>query len=289
MKIFLKYSITLVFVLFIVLYVFDIVYTYVYENGTPRDKISWVSSMNKKDSLDFVLVGSSRCIHYLKPKLIQARTGKNGINLGYAASGPVEINLMCKTAIQYLNFKKLYIQIDYSFDQNVPDALAYVAWLPYLNRKYVKDKLVQYGQKFEVLSQVPLYRYLLYGHKIGFRNVVLNLLGKKDKAIQFSGFSPIFNRLLLDSEPFNHVFKEFNNKDLDEIIALCNSKNIELFFFTSPIYSSNTNFEILNNYLPNYKDFSSSLNDMSLFSDNTHVNDKGATEFTLQFIEYYFN
>lgn len=90
MKSFLKYICILILVTISLLYGFDMLYSQIYNIGVSRDKVSWVRSMEGKDTLDFVLLGSSRCIHHLQTTILEEKSGQHGLNLGYAGSGPVE-------------------------------------------------------------------------------------------------------------------------------------------------------------------------------------------------------
>ena len=66
------------------------------------------------------------------------------------------------------------------------------------------------------------------------------------------------------------------------------SNNIELYFFTAPFYNRSLNTAVLHEHLPQYKDFSNTVDDYRLFKDPTHLNQAGAKQFTTLFIEAYF-
>ncbi|WP_020531584.1 hypothetical protein [Flexithrix dorotheae] len=287
MRKFIKYVLILILITVLELYGFDLFFTKVYYEGAPRDKISWVNSI-KDGRFDYVLLGSSRCINHLQPKLIENICGKKGLNLGYAASGPVEIKLMLKKVLNKFQVDEVYIQVDLAYNDLKPDDLARVVWMPYINEEDIFHELITYDNEYYFYKGIPFYRYQLFEPKIGIRNMSLALAGKKATFIEELGFSPNFGVLkngtsnlkeLSDSE--NPIFKS--------MIELCKSNNIDLYFFTAPIYDDRTDFNILNKYLPNYFDFSDSVSKKYLFSDVYHLNKQGAEYFTKVFCQTVFS
>lgn len=282
-----QYIASLLLISILSLYGLDYIFTKSYYDGVPRTKISWVQSQSFPDSLDYVLLGSSRCINHLQPELITKTTNKKGLNLGYASSGPVEIKLMLHEVIRNSNVKKVFIQVDYIFNQTQPDVLAIIGWLPFIKEKKVYSELIKYDDKYTLFKLIPFYRYQLFDPKIGIRNVSLIYLGKQGDFISSKGYIPI-NRTLKKDTIFNKVINDKENKIFNEIIEICLKNDIELHFFTSPIYNNRSDFGTLNKYLPNFKDFSNSISERNLFSDATHLNHQGASLFTEIFIETYF-
>lgn len=283
-----QYIASLVLIIILILYSLDYLFTNTYYHGTIRSKTSWVKSTIFPNSLDYVLLGSSRCIHHLQPEIISQTTHKHGLNLGSAASGPVEIKLMLMQVIQNTSVKKVFIQIDNNFNQTQPNNLAIVGWLPFIKEKEIYSELVKYDTKYSLYKNIPFYRYQIFDPKIGTRNVSLMLSGKESVFIHEGGYVPLKN--VLQKEPlYDKPIHDIENKIFKEIIQICHSNKIEVYFFTSPIYNSKTDFSILNKYLPNYKDFSNSMIDRNLYSDGTHLNHQGATNFTKLFAKTYFN
>ena len=84
-----------------------------------------------------------------------------------------------------------------------------------------------------------------------------------------------------------YILKNEFNLHLKDIIKMCKNENINLFFFTSPIYNFKGNNKILNEKLPNYLDFSNAIPSSKYYHDNTHLNNKGSKYFTKLFINEY--
>jgi len=282
-----RYIVSLLFISILLLYGLDYIFTKAYYDGAPRTKISWVQSQVFPDSLDYVLLGSSRCIHHLQPELITKITNKKGLNLGYSGSGPVEIKLMLNQVIQHTNTKHVFIQVDTKYNDIQPDGLAIVGWLPFIKEKEIYTELIKYDNNYSLLKNVPFYRYQKFDPKIGVRNVSLIYLGKQGDFISRKGYKPINHTLKKDAF-FNKSIRDKENKIFNEIIDICLENNIELHFFTSPIYNNQSDFGILNKYLPSYIDFSNSISERTLFSDAIHLNHQGASLFTEIFAKTYF-
>jgi len=59
MRKFFKYIGLLVIIVIALLYLLELLYTHTYKNGIPRNKVSYVLSMNDK-YIDYIFLGSSR-------------------------------------------------------------------------------------------------------------------------------------------------------------------------------------------------------------------------------------
>jgi len=269
------------------MYLADFVFTKIYEKGTPRDRIGWIRTMSEGDSVDYVLLGSSRCVHHIDPKLILEKTGLKGYNLGYAASGPVEIKLTLEQFLLHSTTKKVFIQVDFNYNYNKPDGLAKVCWMPYLKEPDVYDEFIRYDNKYFWLKNIPFYRYMINDPKIGFRNVFFMALGKTKKTKNTLGFAPLNGELKEITQQVPDVDLQ-ENLIFKEIYAICQEKGIKCVFFTSPMYQTGPDYDVLKNYLPNYYNFSRELQDKSLYKDNTHLNAKGAILFTQLFAKTFF-
>lgn len=269
------------------LFLLELIYTNAFYNPVnPRSKTSWMMSFDSKDTLDYALFGSSRCIHSIDPTIINNNTGLNGLNLAYQASNPLEVKLSLKTLLKRQHVKRVFIQVDYSFNQSKPHPLAEIAWMPFLKEDYVYDEFKDYDDKYWYLKNIPFYRYMKYDSKLGFRDFVFNYI-KKSNIINNYGYTPL-NNVLKKDMPNTSSVKSKKNPHLNEVIEICKNNNIEVNFFTAPIYRFQGDYSALQTYLPNYKDFSEVVTDISSFQDNTHLNDKGAKAFTRLFMNYYF-
>lgn len=287
MKPFLKTVGLYITIVILALFVLEWLFTYGYYNPkNPRSTTSWIMSFDSKDTLDYALFGSSRCIHTVNPTIINKEYKTNGLNLAYAASNPMEIKLSLKTLLKKQYVKRIFVQVDYSYDQHGPHPLAEIAWMPFLKEDYVYNELKQYDTKYWYLKNIPFYRYMKYDAKIGVRDFLFNYTKKSDYMTDF-GYVPLFNELISDKVKNTNV-KHIENPHLKEVIDICAEEEIEIDFFTAPIYRFEGDYSALSNYLPNYHNFATVITDRGSFQDNTHLNYKGAKVFTNIFMDYYF-
>lgn len=288
MKVFTNKILVYLLTVVVVLFLLEIIYTNAFYNPiNPRSKTSWMMSLDSKDTLDYALFGSSRCIHSVNPTIINNRIGTNGLNLAYQASNPLEVKLSFKTLLKRKHVKRIFVQVDYSYNQLKPHPLAEIAWMPFLKEDYVYDEFKDYDNKYWYLKNIPFYRYMKYDSKIGFRDLLFNYT-KKSNIIDNYGYVPLTNTLKID-EPNNSSVKALENPHIKEVIDICEKANIKVDFFTAPIYRFQGDYTALKTYLPNYTNFSKVLDDISSFQDNTHINDKGAEAFTELFMNHYFS
>jgi len=289
MKALFKYVVIMLFGIIGFLYLFDFIYTQAYYSTVIRNKNSWTKSDKFPDSLDYVLLGSSRCIHHIQPELIAKKTSKQGLNLGYPACGPVEIKLMLHQVIKECSVKKIYIQVDEKYNETKPNTLAIVSWLPFIHEDYIYQEIKKYDSRAFFHKYIPFYRYQINDPKIGFRNVALTYFGKESQFLKQQGYMPLTGRKSANSQKgFTFDFVKERNPIFDEILKTARKHEIEVFFFTAPYFRNRVDFSYLGTVLDNYYDFSNLTNDPNHFKNISHLNHDGATLFTNQFIKHYF-
>ncbi|MDX1462853.1 MAG: hypothetical protein R3359_07335 [Marinirhabdus sp.] len=171
----------------------------------------------------------------------------------------------------------------------MPDPNGEAPWMPYIEEEHVYETFQKYGGDYEAYRSIPFYRYMKYESALGFRNVLPALLGSGYNYETDLGYSPLHTTLKEELEYIPDVDPEHENEVYVELIALCQAKGVQVHFFTSPAYKFVGNLSKFKMLLPDYIDFSDRIQDRQYFSDQTHVNDKGATLFTEIFIESYFS
>lgn len=284
---FLKYILILAIALVACMYLLEYIFTTIYYNGAPRDKVNWVKNMPKSE-LDYILLGSSRCKYFLQPQLIEKETGMKGLNLASVSQGPLEIKLMLQEFLKKHKTKQIFVQMDYTYNSEVPHKLGRVLWMPYLNRDNLDTTFVKYGKEYQFYNRVPFYRYLKFGPQIGIRNVTLMASGKKGTFIESRGYQVKKGVLADGLGAVSWTFRDSPNRHIEEIIKICKTAKIELCFFTSPAYQNSSDMALLEKRLPNYKDFSRSILDEQYFLQDGYLNTEGSKLFTEQFIQNYF-
>jgi len=276
---FLVYCGKLLLIGVIILFILDFCYTHSYYMAV-RSKQSWLKSSLLNKEWDYVFIGSSRCIHHVDPKTIQSINGKKGVNLGYSASGPVEKYLMVREVIDKLKVKTIYIEVGLKYNSEYPDNLAIVSWLPFSRERKISRYLSEGNIVLPYAYNFPFYRYIKKSPKIGYREVILNYIQENAKFIDHHGYLPIKEKIISDTTHYQIVISGRKSRYYNLIDSLCSKANIDVVYFTSPIYNTSINTDLLEKNFSNYHDYSNLFKEARYFMDRTHLNDAGALKFS---------
>ncbi|QIE60631.1 hypothetical protein G5B37_13980 [Rasiella rasia] len=289
MKKFGAYILILVTATVVIFYLLDAGYTYVYNNGAYRSKAMWVRDMKDLPKLDYIVLGSSRANYFINPTVIEAQTGKMGLNLGVNASTGIEIFLMLDEFLKIRDVDTVFIQVDSKYIQMNPDLVGEQAWIPFIYEPVKYELFKDHGDEYIWCRYMPFYRYQRSEARLGYRNVIPSLLGKGVSYKENSGYFPK-SGVIKKERPYRAdkpITQE--NPYFKMMIELCEEKNVPVIFFTAPIYGFKGDLKPLQKYLPNYYDLKESITDRNLFSDQTHLNTQGATVFSRKFATLFFN
>lgn len=289
MKTFLYFIGKIILVFLLIAFSFDFVYTSIYETASPRNKFQYFRTF-KNDSVDYIFLGSSRVENSIIAAEIEKKTGKQVLNLGFQAAKLKDIYTLLQLIKTYnIKNKKVFVQIDYIY--NIEEGYSNV--LQYEIMPYVRDNAItkSYLDKhFEypnLLYYFPFYRFSDYDSKIGFRELVLNILEKKTGVQKEKGF------VGLGGELENCKFglpTSVNNRNVyfDQIQYFAKKNNIEIVYYCSPMSLQTKNKDYISKLkvkIPELHDFSTVIKDDKLFKDCTHLNKNGAAFFTQYFID----
>lgn len=272
--------------------VLDKTYTYIHYNGTPRNIPDYIMGLKEKDTLDYAVFGSSRALHNVNINLIEKETGKKGFNFGIPGSGVFEIKLSVQQVVKRKITKNVFIQLDYIWNEFQSGGECTVDWLTYINEPDIWNefqKIDNNKDQYYRYKRVPFLRYCEYGSKIGIRELTMSLSHQNMKVLKDKGFIPLNGKLKNTEESFTYTLKNDFNSHIKEIIELCKRENVNLFFFTSPIYNFKGDNSVLNKSLANYVDFTDAISDPTYYRDTTHLNETGSSLFTKMFINEYLN
>jgi hypothetical protein len=239
-------------------------------------------------NFDYAIFGSSRCMHFIQPKIIKEKTKQDGLNLACVSCGPLEVKLMVQEFLNKHSAEQIFIQVDNSHNIEEPNYLSRISWMPYINEPRLYKEFEPYGSEYYSYKNIPFYRYQKFGPKIGFRNTALILKGKEGNFISTKGFTAQFGNLE-KAIPIQWEIYNKPNKHIQEIIKQCSENAIKVHFFTSPVYDNQTDMSVLEGLVPNYTNLSASVSDKKYFRDNTHLNEQGSEIFTEKFIEKYLD
>lgn len=286
MKKFLLYIFGLVALFIALIFILEFTYNSVYKWGAYRNKVMWMHNL-KNESLDYVIFGSSRANNTIIPKLIFNKTGKKGLNLGIQASGPLEIELAVREYLKFNTAKRLFIQVDSWYNRESPVKNGQLSWIPYIVNDDIYEVFKPYGNEYFMYKNIPFYRYLIFDSHLGYRNVLLSVTNKDINFVKSLGYTEVNGKLKKDN-PFKFNIKDRSNSHFTAINQLCENHNVEVIYFTAPIYRPEGNFDVLKRWLPNYYDFSMELQNINFYMDQEHLNKKGAYLFTEIFIDAFF-
>ncbi|TYB78354.1 DNA topoisomerase VI subunit B family protein [Bizionia myxarmorum] len=248
-----------------------------------------------KDSLDFIVFGSSRANHNINPIKISENSfnmGMDGRKLAYSA-----------TLIKLLPDKKkqtvlLHIDPEYAFDTDyIGDDIT--ALSPKYNRNTtIKNEIDKLGQN-NILQRF----YWSIGYNNAVLGIVKNYLQPNYDYKTYSGYDPIyvsdnqreiFENILNKGEKSKDCESQYTlntiyNSYLDEIKIFCKTRNKTLILFTSPrlidgCKDDNLKLkQILKDKNLEYYDFTDFLKEnknLDNWKDRGHLSDKGAELFT---------
>lgn len=282
MKQFLKYIISISISTIALLYLCDFIYTQVYINSNPRNKLQFILN-TKNENFDIIFLGSSRVANHIDTKLFDSLSNKKTINLGVEGAGLNDNLLQLKLLIANNNISNVFLQIDSNFEYDKPSNIAISEAMPFLNyNDIINTHIKKYFNNFEKLEYIPFYRYAINDPKIGFREMFFSVANKKPKTNPSIGFTPkLGNKLPLIESSLPKKIK-LKNIILDEITDICRKNKIQLTLYISPYCSKTKNMKYIEKLItkvPNLIDLSKGYDD-KLFFDCGHLNNQGANIFT---------
>lgn len=265
--------------------------------------------LKENNKYDVLFLGSSRAEMHFNPKVFDSITGLNSYNMGISGASPkISLALLKTYCQQHQKPKFIIFNIDYFWLQNDTDRLNdFPRYFPYLGNTSLRNELSKLDNRFNSFYYNPLHSlpYSQIDYLSASLHGWLNISGKYD-SLMYKGYqtSELKN---IDSEntstPINGFISPKNRTDIDSLIYFTKTNQIQLVLITSPVLGSGnkqvTNKTILSkqiktialvNHLP-YYDYTDSLtyNDKYLFSDDLHLNRKGALKFTADFSTIFHN
>jgi hypothetical protein len=294
MKKFIIQIVGILSIILMLLLAFDFTYTTVYKNANPRTKFQYLRSL-KNTKINYIFLGSSRVENGIDPFIVENKTQKKCVNLGYQASKLGDIY----TVLQLLKFYNItsdtvFIQVDYIFDNKGHSINLPYEMTPYIRESQItKDYLIDYLGENPSMYYVPFIRYCENETKIGFREVFANLIRKKTKVIQFKGYSA-----LQGVENQNNIHRilpstiSINNPYYEKIKKYGTANHLKIVFFCAPFCKHTKNLDYikkLKTKIPDLYDFSNAIHVDSMFVNCFHLNEKGASKFTEILVEKLIN
>lgn len=271
-------------------YTLDFVYTYVYYNSAPQNKVQYINSL-KNQKFDYIFIGSSRVRNFIIPEIIEQKTNKKTLNLGIHFLKLKDITCIIKLLKEYnITYDKIFIQVDYSFNGVEEHSTFYSSeLLPFCNSssELIDDYLNNTIKNYFFYKTIPFIKYSSAEHLVGFRKVFSQFKGSRSIFDRNKGYFPMYGMSTKVSDTIpNYLIK--SNKYFNEIKKNAELENDNFIFFSSPVSSDTKNlnyFDKLKTQIPEINNFHNSIKDNKYFSDNMHLNHHGAIIFTNILIE----
>ena len=266
----------------------DFMYTTIYSVAPPRTKFQYFRSL-KNQKVDYLFLGSSRVESTINPEIIRAKTGKTAVNMGFQAAKLSDIYILLKLVKEYnIETDKIFIQVDYIY--NIEDGCSNVLpyqLMPFLRENQAtKDYFELHYHQNKYLYYMPFYRYCYFENKIGFRELVSNMIHKKTTVVAHHGFYPLEGTSAQNGGALPNVITK-SNKYYDAIKQFAKKNKMDVVFFCAPFSKNNKNLSYvakLKERVPGLYNFANLITDEKLFKDSYHLNKEGAARFTEAFI-----
>jgi hypothetical protein len=275
-----------------------------YIRNSNNSFIAKAKHFNKnKQNIEVLVLGTSHNQNGVNPKFFREKTS----NLAYASQNiQIDSAVFFTNVKQMNNLKKVVFEMDYHrMDLDTDDKTYRLAWY-----------YLYYG--IEIYPVKWINKWSLYSSNTSFfNNVILDDFTNSDNTkvinefgfveknfnnefVQFNYNAQVINakskqRLKNKHKEFSDEAFEKNKKRIESIIRFCQKNNIELYFFSSPLYPTyienkipkkearfkNYIKELISNYKIKYYNFEESKQfKVTDFSNEDHLNDVGAEKYS---------
>jgi hypothetical protein len=268
----------------------DFAYTTIYENSRPRTKFQYLRSL-KNTKINYIFLGSSRVENVIVPSIIEDKTKKSCVNLGFQASKMGDIYSVLKLLREYnISSDSIFIQVDYIYNIGGHSNILPYEMSPFIRDNTItKDYLLNFVGENKSNYYVPFYRYCTQDAKIGFRELIANVFNKSTSVTINKGFSPLQGT---ENQKENHrSLPETiadNNIYFDKIKSYVKKNNSRVIFFCAPFCKHTAHLDYISKLktkIPELYDFSKAIEEDKMYVNCYHLNEAGAIKFTEIFTE----
>jgi hypothetical protein len=266
------------------MYFLDKGYSYAFKNGEPRDKISYILSLENK-KIDYIFLGSSRVDNFIDSEIIESKTGKSTINLGVQGAKLDDFYLILQLLKkQNIQSETVFIQVDYIFNMKGSSKILESFLMPHIDIVEFSEYIQKRDEDYFKLKYIPFYRFLAYDHKLGFREFFNTAIHKKSTIDFKNGYFPKYGS---SGEPLKSGLPEMvvdNNETFNAINKFAKENSIKVVYFMAPFCANTSNLDFpkkLKEKIPSLLDYTSMFsNNNEYFFNCSHLNDTGAKVFS---------
>ena len=243
---------------------------------------------------DILLCGSSRCVHHYNPRIISDSLGLSCYNSGQNGNGIILLYGRLQMIKSHYIPKLIIYDINPSFDLLLgEDNHKYLTWLkPHYYRKGISEifQSVDKTEKYKMLSSMYRYNSHFLELAIDYFHPIIN--------VDNNGFVPIAKEMDKSKiKKRNDITKtkyEFDPLKLDYLNKYVDEVDNKLIFVVSPIWYGMDTAQLQplmdlckrrNIRLLDYSNNPKYVHNNIYFKDGTHLNARGADEFTKDLIK----
>ena len=288
MKRFLIHIVSIAALFIGILIILDLTYTTIFCRTKNKTKLNWVLNMHNQ-TVDYIIVGSSRVLFHIDADMINDSTNQVGYNLGEPDFGLNETLLLLKIFYEQGNqVRNVFIQLDNNWNESEPNELGAASFMPFLYKTTIRKHYNQWGTKYRLYSSIPFIRYMYYAKSIGFRQLINSVFNDRARSSTY-GYDYLSGQINIKEIEKESFIPMADNSQIQEMKKLTMANKSQAIFFTAPILKFNPlDFDLLAKIIDHYTNFANNVSDSKLFFDSIHLNEEGAEIFTRNFMHCYF-
>ncbi len=234
---FLRKIFILCVLLVVAAFALDLLLTPLFQQGRTV-KAQWLNNI-QGEHYDLAITGSSRAWWNIDVNEINDRCSIRAISMANNHFTPSEILLALKVFLSNGNtVDQILVQVDHynmAIDQDEFSSTVY-DYLPWLKDSVVYEHLRDRSMEWPLLRHVPFARYGRYNFKWGVEEALITVADVRTSLFDSTG------SFFIDREFRGYPYYEVGeieyglNRDIREILRLCEQHGIRLQFFTAPYY-----------------------------------------------------
>lgn len=303
----------------------------IYKKTIPKniaEKTYWIFNQ-KPQTYNYIVLGSSRAESSFDCVYFDSITNSKGINLAINGAGLIENELILRKFLQKNSTQVLFLELDEA-NLSPINHLSYpfheYLYLPYLDdtliARFVKQE--DKNHHYYLWKYIPFVKYAEFNAKFSINKLIQH--EKIDTMIDYKGYRAFINHqpeytfkdwqghftdkrywYVADYSTPQKEYEKIDEKSvqsIQNIIALCKEKNIQLVFYCAPSFESHYTKYKYNAY--HKFDFIESLSSTnkipfinfanwkynavdSFYYDYSHLNSVGARQMSFIMASYYIN
>lgn len=277
---------------FLLMCLFDFLYTKVYLNSSERGKVEYVYNSGPKN-YDIVILGSSRANNHFVSKMFEDK-GFKTFNFGISGGHLFEADLLLKLMLERnYKIKNVILEADLNLcSERRSDGIS-AKFMPYIHDSKIIEQHFSAEEDFNYLYYIPFYRYIKFDPQIGFRETIKTVRKERTNTLDNKGYYALIKHKngnmknnITSLKPLPH------NKYYEDIKDICRANNINFIAVMTPMCENVKGmdyFDKVKKTYPEIHNYENVVIENKYFSSCGHMNDVGAKLFTAGIIKDFFN